>query len=349
APGGGASPAAARSWSHSPDFRRWTFDVDRAADWAAAWPGPGTASAPDPTTLAVRLDTPDADLPSHLCAATPVANGEFGPPTLLGAEWRLLSPRAPGRPTLRFGSSTDPRQSVDAFRAGQLARLDFIPPGFATAVRSDPAFRALEAATTIVFILDLEDAGQRAAIAEAIDVEALCKRGLFDESRAARRIVPAALCLAEPAAPRPARPGTKSATLTLAADPSHTEAGLLLAPLREFLRRAGLKASDPEPGHSARLRIAFLAAETPSLVDFFHPLRPLAVDHPELAPLFESLETSLDAAERAEWARALEAALLDARLVIPLARGVIYSLARPGSGVELDTWGRYVPVGEAGR
>ncbi len=303
----------------------------------------------DPATLAVRLDIPDADLPARLCAAAPVANGDFAPPTLLGAEWRLFSPRAQGRLTLRFGSSDDPRQSIDAFRAGHLARLDFIPPGYATAVRNDPAFRTLEAAFTLVLILDLEDAGQRAAVAEAIDAEALSKRALFDAGRAAHRLVPAVLGLAEPASPRPARPGKIPASLTLAADPLRLEAGLFLAPIREALRRTGLTSSDPTAGHIARLRIAVLVAETPALDDFFRPLRSLSTDHPELAPLFESLQSALEPAERAEWARALEAALLDARLVIPLARGVFYSLARPGSGVELNAWGRYVSVGEAGR
>jgi hypothetical protein len=348
-PDGAAVPAAARSWSHSPDFRRWTFEVDRSADWASAWPGPGTASAPEATTLAVALDAPDADLPARLCAATPVPNGDYAPPSFLGADWRLLAPRAAGRPTLRFGSSDNPRQSIEAFRAGQLARLDFIPADNATALRNDPAFRAQDAASTIVLVLELEDSRQRAAIADALDPESLCRRAVFDPGRAAKRIVPAALGLAEPGAPRPARPGPSPAVLTLDADAASAEAVAFLPPIREALRRAGMSPTDPEASHAARLRVRVLSADTPALVEFFRPLRHLAADHPELAPLFESLESALDPAERADWARALEAALLESRLVIPLARGVIYSLARAGSGVELDRWGRYVPVVEAGR
>lgn len=345
----GARPAAARSWSHSADFRQWTFDVDRAADWATAWPGPGDASAPAPTTLVVRLGAPDPDLPARLCPVAPVPNGPYAPPSNLGSEWRLFTPRLPGRPPLHFGSSADSRLSVDTFRAGRLTRVDFIPADRATAVRTHPAFRSIEAAWTIVLVIDLADPAERAALAALVDPPTLCRKALFDQPRAATRIAPALLGLATPPELRPARAGTLPHGLTLAADRSHPEPVAFLPHLRATLRQAGVEPADSDPAHPARIRIVRLVAESPALDDFFGSLRPLASDHPELEPLFGALSTATDSSERTDWARALEGALLDSRLVVPLARGAIYSLAGPGSGLELDGWGRYVPVDPAGR
>lgn len=347
--GAGILPASARSWSHTPDFRQWTFDVDRAADWAAAWPGPGDASAPAPSTLVVRLATPDPDLPARLCAPAPVPNGPYSPPSRLGSEWRLFTPRLPGRPPLHVGSSSDSRLSVDTFRAGRLTRVDFIPADRATAVRTHPAFRSIEAAWTIVLVIDLADPAERAAIAALVDPPNLCRRALFDPPRAATRIAPALLGLGTPPELRPARTGTAPHALTLAADRSHPEPATFLPHLRAALRQAGVEPLDADPAHPARIRIVRLAADSPALDDFFGTLRPLASDHPELEPLFEALSSAVDPAERTEWARALEGALLDSRFVVPLARGAIYSLAGPQSGLELDGWGRYVPVDPAGR
>ncbi len=345
----GVRPAAARSWTHSADFRQWSFDVDRAADWAAAWPGPGEATAPAPATLAVRLDAPDPDLPARVCGAAPVPNGSYSAPTRLGADWRLFTPVTPGLPPLHFASSDDSRQAVDAFRAGRLARVDFIPADRATAVRTNLAFRSIEAAWTIVLIVDLADPAQRAALAALVDPADLCRKALFDPPRAATRIVPALLGLAAPPPLHPQRASTCPPTVTLTAEPRSAEAALFLPALRSALRQAGVEATEPAPGHPARLRVVALSAETPALDDFFSPLRPLAADHPEIEPLLDSLCAALDSSERADWARALEAALLDSRLVVPIARGAIYSIARPDCGVELDGWGRYVPLAPAGR
>lgn len=346
---GAVRPAAARFWSRSADFRQWTFDVDAAADWAASWPGPGEASAPAPTTLVVRLDAPDPDLPSRLCALAPVQNGPYTRPSNLGSEWRLFTPRTPGRPPLHVGASSDSRLTVDSFRAGRLTRVDFIPADRATAVRTHPSFRSIEAAWTIALVVDLNDPAERAAVAALVDPPSLCRRALFDPPRAATRLAPAALGLGQPPDLRPVRTGTPPHSLTLAADRSHPEPAAFVPHLRAALRQAGIEPAESDPAHPARLRVVRLAAESPALDDFFGTLRPLASDHPELEPLFEALSSATDPAERADWARALEGALLDSRLVVPLARGAIYSLANPGSGLELDVWGRYVPVDPAGR
>lgn len=345
----GPRPAAARSWTHSTDFRLWTFDVDRAAEWAAAWPGPGDASAPAPESLAIRLAVPDPDLPARLCAAAPVANGAYTAPSRLGADWRLFTPRTPGLPPLHVAASEDSRQAVDAFRAGRLARVDFIPADRATAVRTNLAFRSIEAAWTLVLVIDLADPAQRAAIAALADPGDLCRRALFDPPRAASRIAPALLGLAAPPPLHPQRAAPHPPSITLSAESQHPEAALFLPGIRTALRQAGIEPLEPAPGHPARLRIVVLTAQSPAVDDFFAVLRPLAADHPEIEPLLDSLVSSLDSAERADWARALEATLLDSRLVVPIAKGAIYSLARPDTGVELDGWGRYVPIGPAGR
>lgn len=323
--------------------------MDRAAEWAAAWPGPGDASAQTPDTLAIRLAAPDPDLPARISAAAPVANGAYTAPSRLGADWRLFTPRTPGLPPLHVAASEDSRQAVDAFRAGRLARVDFIPADRATAVRNNLAFRSIEASWTLVLVIDLADPGQRAAIAGLVDPGDLCRRALFDPPRAASRIAPALLGLPAPPPLHPLRAASLPPAITLSAETQHPEAALFLPALRNALRQAGVEPTEPSPGHPARLRIVALTAHTPAVDDFFAALRPLAADHPGIEPLLDSLVSSLDSAERKDWARALEAALLDSRLVVPIAKGAIYSLARPDAGVELDGWGRYVPIGPAGR
>ncbi|MCE9584905.1 MAG: hypothetical protein K8T20_20635 [Planctomycetes bacterium] len=344
-----AGAGAARSWTHSPDLRRWTFEIDSAEAWARSWPGPGSASVSSPSSLTVQIDTPDPEFPARLASVAPVNDGPYGPAQSLGPDWRLLSPRAPGRGPLRIGISDDPRESIGAFRAGLTTRLDFIPPDHATALRQDPAFRSLATASTIVLVIDLEESPVRAAVAGAIDAEALCRKALFDPDRAARRLAPAVLGLAEPGTARQSPSGRAPTSLTVAAATAGVETALLLPALRASLRQAGIQPGEPEPGHPARLRLLVLKPGTAALADLFRPLRFLAADHPDIAPLFDSFDSALDPEERANWARALEAALIDARLVVPIAQGRVYSLVRPGSGVELDPWGRYVPAADGAR
>src|SRR6185503_14152051 len=148
-----------------------------------------------------------------------------------------------------------------------------------------------------------------------------------DGDRAARRIAPPAFLLPEPAPAKAISPVRKPASVALAATEGPAELSALLPPLRAALRQAGILASEPDQGRPAGLRLVLLAPDSAACADLFAPLRFLAVDHPELAPLFESMDAASDPAERADWAHALESALLASRYVVPLARGRVYSLA----------------------
>ncbi|MBI2922069.1 MAG: hypothetical protein HYY18_13370, partial [Planctomycetes bacterium] len=124
-------------------------------------------------------------------------------------------------------------------------------------------------------------------------------------------------------------------------DDGHPESVLLAAALRALLRQAGTTAAAPAPGEFPAVRVARFAAPTPAPSDFFDPFRPIVAGRSRLEPLFDALDSATDSAARAEWTRALEAALLESRLLVPLARGQLRSLVRPGCRIDVDAYGRY--------
>jgi hypothetical protein len=349
-PNGALRPGSAASWSSDPSRRRWTFETPEAGAWAARWLGPGRARAEYPSRLVVELDAPDPELPARVAVLRGPANGgwQVGPRSMSRA--RSLVPRDASRPALSVALTSDLRGAFEGFQRGEIARIDGIPSDKAAGWRAVPGFSEVDTAATLVLVLDVADDGARHAIAAALDPATVCRRAYHDPGRAATRLAPPVLGLPVPPAARPLRAGRVPAALTWAAD-QDVDTQLAATPVRGALRQAGSELSEPEPGVRAQVSLVLLEARSPAPADFFAPLRSLARARPELAQLFDALDSSLDPAERAEWYRALEGALLDSRLVVPLARGRAYALASPACPVEVDAFGRYRPKseGEAAR
>lgn len=330
---GAAVPAAARSWNHDPARARWSFETPDAVAWAAAWPAPARARAEN-GALVVDLPLDDPELPARLAAFAPLPNGDYAPPRRAGGSLSY-APKS-GGPVLLIADLPDVRSAVLEFERGLLDRLDGLPPGH----RQGEGYRVSDLAETFVLVIDLPEEEVREAVAALVDATAACVRAFGDFERAATRLAPAPLRPADLPGVPPPRRGRAVQDLVIG-DDGHPESVLLASAVRALLRRAGTNASSPAPGDTAPVRVARFAAPTPAPSDFLGAFRPLAARHERLEPLFQALDSATDPAAREEWTRAVEAALLESRLLVPLARGQLRSLVRSGCRIDVDAYGRY--------
>jgi hypothetical protein len=259
-----------------------------------------------------------------------------------GWDGRTASGAAPASAAGRrvaFRDYPDPRLAERDFQNSRfLDRVDGLPAPRAAALRGTPSFRETPIAVTYALILRGSDRAERVALAAAVDPAQVCREAFDDGDRAARRLVPPELRLPEPElAPREAlRPPPK---LTVRHD-GHPESEALARALRAVLRRSAVEVVLAGE-ETAAAGIFRLEARSPDVAAFVSALKPYADSDPTLSVLFDSLEHA-SPAEREPWIAAVEQSLLDGALIVPLARGRIYSLAREGCPLALDEFGRYV-------
>ena len=316
------------------------FRIESAAAWASAWPGPGSAIAEN-GALVITLPSADPELPARLSSLAALSDGDYAPPVRVGSSiWSYAPANGAGRAVL-VSTFSNVRDAVREFQRGALLRLDGLPSDRAAGLRSDPAFLTTETAETWVLVLDVPDEAARAALAALIAPRTICQHAFFDPDRAATRIAPPMLSLPDPAPMRPPAAGLAPREIAIATEDC-PDGLLLLNAVRIALRQGGVVPSNADETNPASIRIVRLAASSSASAPFFSPLRPLAALRPDLARIFEALDSALDPEERAEWIRAVEGTLLGARLVVPLAQGRIFSLVSRDCPLELDPFGRYV-------